>query len=115
MIVILLQPLRLFSKARPTFSEHTKYFLGSPLKMQLHNVYTYPIYTNYNGAMLVMIHLLSPFVALGVGFMAWVAGCFWMFAAIIGDPGSKDGHNDGKESVLGVRAWWERWLCRALR
>lgn len=43
---------------------------------------------------------------------AWTAGGFWFFSTILGDPTGKDSRNDGRESVLGVRAWWERWLLK---
>jgi len=54
---------------------------------------------------------------MGVAVAAWVAGAFWFFNAILGDPsGADEGRiNDGRASVIGVRVWWERWLTRALR
>lgn len=65
--------------------------------------------------MLFVVHVLSPFVSIGVAIAAWTAAVFWFYAAILGDPDGRDKHNDGKESVLGVRMWWEKWLLRAVR
>jgi hypothetical protein len=69
----------------------------------------------YNVPMLLMVHLLSPFVSVGVAFAAWVAASFWVFATIMGNPDGTERKDDGKAAVLGVRNWWERWLTRAIR
>jgi hypothetical protein len=65
--------------------------------------------------MLVVVNLFAPVVATGVAIAAWTAAFFWFFSAILGDPAGQDGHNDGRDSILGVRNWWDRWLSRALR
>jgi hypothetical protein len=66
--------------------------------------------------MLVIVHLFSPIVAIGVAIGAWTSAFFWFFSAILGDPAGQDeDHNDGKDSLLGVRRWWDKWLSRALR
>jgi hypothetical protein len=65
--------------------------------------------------MLVVVNLFSPVVAFGVAIAAWTAAGFWFFSSILGDPGGHDGHNDGRETIVSVRNWWERWLSRALR
>lgn len=67
--------------------------------------------------MLVVIHLFSPIIAFGVAIASWTAAGFWFFSSILGDPGGHDGgrHNDGKDCILGVRNYWERWLSRGLR
>lgn len=65
--------------------------------------------------MLVVVHLFAPIVAMGVAIAACTAAFFWFFSAILGDPAGQDGRNDGKETLLGVRNWWDRWLSRALR
>jgi hypothetical protein len=114
LISLLLQPFRLFS-SRSTLPTQLTTFLAPPLNLQLHLVYSFSAADNYSAPMLVVIHLFSPFVAVGVAIAAWTAACFWFFSAILGDPAGQDGHNDGKESILGVRNWWDRWLSRALR
>jgi hypothetical protein len=85
------------------------------LNLQLHLVYSHNSSQDYSAPMLVVIHLFSPLIAFGVAIAAWTAAGFWFFSSILGDPGGHDGHNDGKESILGVRNWWERWLSRGLR
>jgi hypothetical protein len=113
-ISLALQPLRLIS-ARPPLSSQLTNLLAPPLNYQLHLVYSYSASTEYSPAMLVVVHLFSPFMAVGVAIGAWTAACFWFFSMILGDPAGQDGHNDGKDSILGVRNWWDRWLSRALR
>ncbi|KAF2848770.1 hypothetical protein T440DRAFT_469841 [Plenodomus tracheiphilus IPT5] len=114
LVTLVLAPLRLCS-TRPPLSEQLKNFLAPALNLQLHLVYSHDSATDYSTPMLVVIHLFSPIVAFGVAIAAWTAAGFWFFSSILGDPGGHDGHNDGKESILGVRNWWERWLSRGLR
>jgi hypothetical protein len=90
-------------------------FLSPPLNLQLHLIYSHSAATEYSPAMLVVVHLFAPIVAMGVAIAACTAAFFWFFSAILGDPAGQDGHNDGKETLLGVRNWWDRWLSRALR
>lgn len=114
LISLALAPLR-FCTTRPPLSEQLKTFLAPALNLQLHLVYSYNSATGYSAPMLVVVLLVSSVVAFGVAIAAWTAAAFWIFTSILGDPGGNDGHNDGKESILGVRNWWERWLSRALR
>ncbi|KAH9875350.1 hypothetical protein J1614_004842 [Plenodomus biglobosus] len=114
LVSLVLAPLRLCS-TRPPLSEQLKNFLAPALNLQLHLVYSHNPATDYSAPMLVVIHLFSPIVAFGVAIAAWTAAAFWFFSSILGDTGGHDGHNDGKESILGVRNWWERWLSRGLR
>jgi hypothetical protein len=90
-------------------------FLAPPLNLQLHLIYSVSASTDYSPAMLIVVHLFSPAVALGVAVASWTAACFWVFGLILGDPAGQDGRNDGLESLLGVRSWWDRWVSRALR
>lgn len=114
-LTLLLSPFRLCSSSRPSFTTQLTAFLARPLNLQLHLIYSYSASTSYSTPLLVVVHLFSPIVAMGVAVAAWTAAFFWFFSAILGDPAGQDGHNDGKESILGVRNWWERWLNRALR
>jgi hypothetical protein len=113
-VSLLLAPLKLCT-TRPSLSTQVTTFLVPALNLQLHLVYSHNASTDYSAPMLVVIHLFSPVVAFGVAIAAWTAAGFWFFSSILGDPGGHDSHNDGKESILGVRSWWERWLSRALR
>jgi len=114
LISLVLAPLK-FCTTRPNLSDQIRTFLAPALNLQLHLVYSHNASTEYSAPMLVVIHLFAPLIAFGVAIAAWTAAAFWFFSSILGDPGGHDGHNDGKESILGVRNWWERWLSRALR
>lgn len=65
--------------------------------------------------MLISVLLCSLFLSIGVALTTWVAACFWIFAAMLGNPDGTERKDDGRAAVLGVRNWWERWLLRALR
>ncbi len=65
--------------------------------------------------MLILVNLFGPAYAAGIAVAAGVAAVFWCFAAILGDPGGKDGKDVGRAAVLGVRGWWEAWLGRGVR
>lgn len=113
-LFLLAQPLRLLH-SRPSPSAELSCIISPSLRLQLRLIHSSAASDQYSASMLVMIHLVSPFVSVGVAISAWVAGCFWFFSAILGDPAGEDGHNDGKASVVGVRNWWESWLSRGLR
>ncbi|KAF1828697.1 hypothetical protein BDW02DRAFT_209984 [Decorospora gaudefroyi] len=114
LVTLVLAPLR-FCTTRPSMSEQITTFLAPALNWQLHLVYSHDSTSGYSAPMLVVVHLFSPVVAFGVAIAAWTAAGFWFFSSILGDPGGHDGHNDGRESIVGVRNWWERWLSRGLR
>ena len=65
--------------------------------------------------MLILLNLLSPVYAVAIALSACVAAMFWFYAAILGDPGGRDGKDDGRAAVMGVRGWWERWLERGIK
>jgi hypothetical protein len=114
LVSLMLAPFKLCT-SRPPLSTQLTTFLAPALNLQLHLVYSHNSSQDYSAPMLVIIHLFSPLVAFGVAIAAWTAAAFWFFSSILGDPGGHDGHNDGKESILAVRNWWERWLSRGLR
>jgi len=94
--------------------------LAPALNLQLRLIYSYAASDSYSVPMLITIHLFSPIVSIGVSIAAWTAAFFWFFNAILGDPARSAGqvhgkHNDGKDTLLGVRNWWDRWLSRGLR
>ncbi|KAK3080884.1 hypothetical protein LTS18_012233 [Coniosporium uncinatum] len=117
-IVLVLQPFRLCSKGH-SISQDLVNFLSPILHKQLRLIYSSACTptTTFSAPALLFTNLLSPFISVGVLFSAWVAAFFWVFSAILGDPGPEKtkNHNDGKASVLAVRTWWERWLCKSLR
>lgn len=113
-ITILSQPVRLCAR-RPTFGQELAGLLGPTLNLQLKSIYTpLPPHANEDGSyhtfMLVMVHLLSPFLSLGIMIAAWGLAVYWASSVVVGDPAGKDNRDDGRETVLGLRKWWERWL-----
>ncbi|KAI4218078.1 MAG: hypothetical protein L6R40_008807 [Gallowayella cf. fulva] len=141
--LILLSPLRLCTN-RKTLRQQTIHHLAPPLRLQLRLIHSslsstpssFPHQTSSStfppssssseeeeawssssntAYSLVLTHLLSPIVSVGVSAAAWTAAAFWFYAAIIGDPDGRGGKNDGSATVLGVRGWWEVWLARPLR
>ena len=118
-ITLLSQPVRICAK-RPSFGQQLSGLLGPALNLQLRRIYTpLPPYANedgsYNAWMLVMVHLSSPFLGLGVMFSAWVLAVYWLSSAVVGDPAGLDKRDDGRETVLGLRNWWERYLMRSVK
>ncbi|KAJ9664894.1 hypothetical protein H2201_004946 [Coniosporium apollinis] len=114
LLALLLQPARLCS-FRPSFRDQLVKFLDPAMKMQLRCIYSSPESTSYSVPLLLIVNICSPIVSGALAVASWVTATFWFFSAMLGDPAGKDGHNDGKAAVLGVRRWWEQWLLRALR
>lgn len=84
--------------------------------MQLRFIYsTSATSDRYKLPMLLVIHIFSPIISVGVAVAAWTSAFFWFYVAILGDPTKTDRRSDGKVTVLAVRAWWERWLRRGLQ
>lgn len=118
-ITCLTQPVRLCAR-RPTFGQQLSGLLGPALNLQLKAIYTpLPPHANddrsYHAMTLVMVHVLSPFISLGMMFMAWVLAVYWLSSAVVGDPAGMDKRDDGRETVLGLRNWWERYLMRSVQ
>lgn len=113
-IITTLVPLHLCFGGR-SYSQRIVRLLSPSLNAQIGFARSSEVITSYSAWMLAMVHLLSPFVSVGVAVAAWVAASFWFYAAIIGDPDGVHGKDDGRAAVRGVQAWWERWLMRASR
>ena len=118
-ISLLSQPVRLCAK-RPGFGQQLSGLLGPALNLQLRRIYTpLPPHANedgsYNACMLVAVHLLSPFISVGIMFLAWVLAVYWLSSAVVGDPAGMDKRDDGRETVLGLRNWWETYLMRSVK
>lgn len=122
---IIIQPLHWISKKK-SFSQQLTDFLAPPLRLQLYFIYSSVVsdsYGSYSPPLLILVNIFSPLVSVGVAISAWIAAIFWCYAAVLGDPDGSDRpgnsygkeYNDGKASVLLVRAWWKRWLTKALR
>ncbi|KAK3072409.1 hypothetical protein LTR53_006862 [Teratosphaeriaceae sp. CCFEE 6253] len=119
LITLLSQPVRLCAR-RPSFGQQLSGLLGPALNLQLRRIYTpLPPHANedgsYHAGTLVAVHLLSPFLSLGMMFLAWVLAVYWVSSAVVGDPAGLDKRDDGRETVLGLRKWWESYLMRSVR
>lgn len=69
---------------------------------------------SFKPLMLVLIQLASPFLSIGVMLSAWVAAAFWLFAIIMGNPDGTEKGDDGRNTVLLVRNWWEQYFLSAI-
>jgi hypothetical protein len=117
-ITMLTQPIRLCAK-RPTFGQQLGGLLGPTLNLHLRCIYTpLPPHANedasYNSPVLFLVHIISPFASFCMMFAAWTLGIYWFVSAIVGDPAGQDKRDDGRESVLSLRRWWERWLMSGM-
>lgn len=118
-ITLLTQPVRFCAK-RPTFAQQLAGLLGPALNLQLRCIYT-PLAphadedSSYHTGMLVAVHMLSPFLSLGVMVVSWVLAAFWLASAVVGDPAGLDKRDDGRDTVLWLRGWWEGWLLRGVK
>lgn len=117
-ITTLSQPVRLCAR-RITFGQQLASLLGPALNLQLKSIYTpLPPHANEDGVfhpgMLVFVHLVSPVLSIGVIVAAWVVAGYWLMAGIVGDPAGMDKRDDGKETVLGLRRWWENLMLKGI-
>lgn len=118
-ITIMTQPVRLCAR-RPGFGQQLGGLVGPALNLQLKSIYT-PLAphadedTTYKPGMLVLVMLLSPFLGMGMMLAAWVAAIYWVSSLVVGDPAGLDKRDDGRETVLALRKWWENWLVRSIR
>lgn len=118
-ITALAQPIRICAR-RPSFGQQLAGLLGPTLNLQLRCIYT-PLSPHanedgsYHSFMLVAVHILSPFLSFFMMFAAWVLAIYWLCSGVVGDPAGQDKRDDGKETVLGLRNWWERWLMRCVK
>jgi len=117
-ITTLSQPVRLCAR-RITFGQQLASLLGPALNLQLKSIYTpLPPYANedcvFHPGMLVFVHLVSPILSIGVAVAAWVVACYWLMAGMVGDPAGMDKRDDGIETVLGLRRWWENLMLKGI-
>ena len=119
LITLLSQPIRLCAK-RPTVGQQLAGLLSPTLNFQLRCIYTpLPPYANedgsYNSFMLFSGHILSPFLSFFMMFAAWTLAVYWVSSKCVGDPAGQDKRDDGKETILGLTKWWEKWLTRGVK
>ena len=73
-----------------------------------------PVQTETSGiTVLMLVSMLSPLYSMAIALATWVAGIFWFYTAILGNPDGKEDRDDGREAVLAVRGWWEKWLIQS--
>lgn len=117
---LLLSPFYLCMKDQPLTAHFHRFLSPSPrfelyLIFSIHDTET----ALYNGAgnvaRLVVANILAPIYAIAIAVAAWVAAVFWTYTAILGNPDGGEDRDDGREAVLAVRGWWERWLLLGLR
>lgn len=119
LITTFTQPIRLCAR-RPTFGQQLAGLLGPTLNLQLRCIYT-PLSPHanedgsYHSVMLFVVHILSPFFSMAVMFASWVLAVYWLCSGVVGDPAGQDKRDDGKETVLGLRNWWEKWLMKGVQ
>ena len=122
-LVLILSPFYVLTTSHPR-SNIFQRFLVPLLSLQLRLIYSAfddkEVSKTSKAFMLVFINTAAPIYATGICMAAWVAAGFWFFAAILGDPNTKnksdwDKDEDGKKTVLSVRRWWENFLIRGLR
>ena len=70
---------------------------------------------DFSPSLLVLVHLVSPLLSIGVSLATWVAAAFWLFALMMGNPDGTERGDDGRATVLAVRDWWERFHLYAVR
>ena len=118
-LLLLLFPLCFCLKQRPICAR-LREFLSPLLTFQLGLVYSSyhiedPVHPKSSAIMgLVVVFMLSPLYAMAIAVATWVSGVFWLYTAILGNPDGREDRDDGREAVLAVRGWWERWLIQSL-
>jgi len=70
---------------------------------------------DFKPVMLVLIHIISPLLSIGVAVAAWTSAAFWLFTLMMGNPDGTERKDDGRAAVLAVRDWWETLLLNAVR
>ncbi len=119
LLLLVLYPLRFCTSQWPSPTSFHR-FLSPPPLLQLglicspHDTSTAHNLTVNRILTLVVVNVLSPIYAMAIAGAAWVAAVFWAYTAILGNPDGKEERDDGREAVLAVRGWWERWLVQGL-
>ncbi|GAB7352875.1 hypothetical protein MBLNU459_g3472t1 [Dothideomycetes sp. NU459] len=114
-VLLLVHPVRLFFARGASLNDRLVGTLSSSIRFQLRCIYTSTNSDGHSVSNLLLVHIASPFVSVGVAVAAWTVAIYWVFAAIVGDPDGTEGGNDGRATVLGLRSWWEGCLEKALR
>ena len=114
---IVLTPFSLCARRKP-LSQQLIRTLSPVIRVQLRMIYSdkTEALTQIRAGRLALVAILSPFYAFWIAMSAWVAGFFWLYAAILGEPNVGEGKEmEGKAAVRGVRKWWENWLLFGIK
>ncbi|KAL8632708.1 hypothetical protein Q9189_001561 [Teloschistes chrysophthalmus] len=126
--LLLLSPLSLCCQTCQPLRHQFQKYLTPPIDLQLGLIFSTHVSDSNNFdkrdeqecrdsnvVLLILINVLSPIHAAGIAVTSWVAAGFWFTALILGNPDGRDGKDDGRAAVLGVKNLWEKWLRRGLR
>lgn len=107
-------------KLRPLRARFYRLLAPSPrfqlrLISSIHDIRFTKLYTARSAAILVLANTFAPLYAVAIAAFAWVGGVFWFYTAILGNPDGKEERDDGREFVMTVSGWWEKWLVQGLR
>ena len=116
--LLLATPIRLVHK-QSSFGDQVIRTVAPLFKHHLEMMYASSVDHAYEWdfrpGMLVLIHLTSPIISVGVAVASWVNGAFWVFTSIMGNPDGTERRDDGADAVLAVRNWWEGCLLKATK
>lgn len=117
-LLLLLSPIHLVRK-QMSLGDRLIRVLAPLFRKQLQMMYATSVHDAYTfefkPVTLVLVHLASPLLSFGVAIAAWVSFAFWVFAFIMGNPDGTERRDDGRDAVLSVRNWWERYFLKALK
>lgn len=119
-LLLLLSPFYFCMKQGPLAARFHHFLAPSPrlelyLIFSVHDPETICIPDASNITRLIFANILAPTCAVAIAVAAWVAAVFWTYTAILENPDGKEDRDDGREAMLVVRGWWERWLLQGLR
>jgi len=101
-----------------TFSQHLTHHATPPLILHLHFLYprprAVPAAENFSATKLILVHLLSPFVALPFSAAASCLMFVWLYTEVLlGDTNDREGME--YKSFCLIKRRWEDFLLVALR
>ncbi|MCJ1339863.1 hypothetical protein MMC09_005155 [Bachmanniomyces sp. S44760] len=115
LVLLITSPIHLCTNS-DAFLSRASNLLAAPINYQLELIHSRTHSrtrtTKPRLIQLLPICIFSPVYAGFIALSSWVAGVFWLFSAILGDPDGSSRRDDGKAAVWGVIRWWEMWLVR---
>ncbi|KAI9677718.1 MAG: hypothetical protein M1829_002490 [Trizodia sp. TS-e1964] len=106
--------------AIPSFGAQVVNLLSPIQRFHLRQIYAHVRLdppTTYHPPSLILLHIVLPFLALGVAAAAWTVAFFWLYAAVLGNPDGRERGDteggDGRMAAVNVQRWWEKVLYQA--